>query len=54
MITHNNNIILDLSCLSPAPTIAVKQDDKQSRTVTANFTDGGKEYYYDGIFALKE
>ena len=30
MITHNNNIILDLSCLSPAPTIAVKQDDKRS------------------------
>ncbi|MBS7398222.1 MAG: BppU family phage baseplate upper protein [Ruminiclostridium sp.] len=49
MITHNNNIILDLSCLSPAPTIAVKQDDKQSRTITASFTDGGEAVSLSGI-----
>lgn len=54
MITHNNNITLDLSCESPRATVVAKQDDKQSRTITASFTDGGEEYYYDGIFALKE
>ena len=42
MITHNNNIILDLSCLTPTQTVTTKQDDKQSRTITASFTDGGE------------
>lgn len=49
MITHNNNITLDLSCESPRATVVAKQDDKQSRTVTASFTDGGKAVSLSGI-----
>lgn len=49
MITHNNNIILDLSCLTPTQTVATKQDDKQSRTITASFTDGGDAISLSGV-----
>lgn len=53
MITHNNNITLDLSCESPRATVVAKQDDKQSRTVTASFTDGDEKYLATQYLAIR-
>lgn len=49
MITHNNNITLDLSCLTPTQTVTAKQDDSGTRYVTATFTDGGKAASLTGV-----